>query len=547
MKLPKKSYSSTTTSRRRIKITADGKYFDPNKYGLGGLIGSGLGAVGGAFLGDPMMGAKVGGMLGAQFDENGNPVDVKEPRTTGSGTLGSYKNGGSYKPYATGGYASRMDGGGHKLTGRKHATGGIKMSPEIEAEGGETMTKLNGSGYVFSDRLKVPGTGSTFAKRHEKLMSMNAGKEAVDDLAKTQERVSGRAERSLGNGGSYKGLLDKRPTRSFANGGKTTPYEKHMEHLKAARSAIGTNDKEALSKLSPRFDGSLYNTNDLSADLRKGQKLRQEAGLGMVEEAKMVWPHVGQRVRGAINSALGTHYANGGEVTVTANRANPRYKTINAAGFNNAINLPSKATQKAQIPQIPQTEEKEPRDLTGLMAIAPDLMNFAVGAFGKDTTPEPTKVQRTTLDRSSINYNINPQLKANAQSYRGLLSNLGSSAQERLAGLSMKGSQDASAYARKANVESQMLEQRNSRQAGLDANANAQQASMDERRVDDKMQADANLGITGNMSRAALSSMAQKLMALKMENKLEERDTKMIEALKKYYGDDPSLQSLFED
>jgi len=459
MKLPKKSYSSTTTSPRRIKITADGKYFDPNKYGLGGLIGSGLGAVGGAFLGNPMMGAKVGGMLGAQFDENGNPVDVKEPRTTGSGTLGSYKNGGSYKPYATGGYASRMDGGGHKLTGRKHATGGIKMSPEIEAEGGETMTKLNGSGYVFSDRLKVPGTGSTFAKRHEKLMSMNAGKEAVDDLAKTQERVSGRAERSLGNGGSYKGLLDKRPTRSFANGGKTT----------------------------------------------------------------------------------------GGEVTVTANRANPRYKTINAAGFNNAINLPSKATQKAQTPQTPQTEEKEPRDLTGLMAIAPDLMNFAVGAFGKDTTPEPTKVQRTTLDRSSINYNINPQLKANAQSYRGLLSNLGSSAQERLAGLSMKGSQDASAYARKANVESQMLEQRNSRQAGLDANANAQQASMDERRVDDKMQADANLGITGNMSRAALSSMAQKLMALKMENKLEERDTKIIEALKKYYGDDPSLQSLFED
>ena len=97
-------------------------------------------------------------------------------------------------------------------------------------------------------------------------------------------------------------------------GGEQTPemieYLKALEFNKEARQAIGTNDKEKLKQLS--LDKP-YNNNDLARDFSELQKLRQAAGLGSGEEASILFPHVGQQLRGGFNSMFGTNFKEGGE------------------------------------------------------------------------------------------------------------------------------------------------------------------------------------------------------------------------------------------
>jgi len=101
------------------------------------------------------------------------------------------------------------------------------------------------------------------------------------------------------------------------DGGSVTPemkkYLDALEFNKVARQAIGTNDKESLRQLS--LDKP-YNSNDLARDFSELQKLRQAAGLGLGEEASIIFPHVGQQIRGSINSLLGTNFEQGGELEV---------------------------------------------------------------------------------------------------------------------------------------------------------------------------------------------------------------------------------------
>ena len=88
-------------------------------------------------------------------------------------------------------------------------------------------------------------------------------------------------------------------------------YNDFKSYLEQTRQAIGTNDKEKL-----RSFGSLnksYGHNDLIIDYNKAQKLRKDAGLGIVEEADLTFPHVGQQIRGTLNEWMGTHYKQGGE------------------------------------------------------------------------------------------------------------------------------------------------------------------------------------------------------------------------------------------
>lgn len=97
-------------------------------------------------------------------------------------------------------------------------------------------------------------------------------------------------------------------------GGEQTPemkeYLKLLEFNKKARQAIGTNDKKQLQNLG--FDRP-YNSNDLAKDFGRLQQLRKAAGLGVSEEASILFPHVGQQMRGTVNSWLGTNFQNGGE------------------------------------------------------------------------------------------------------------------------------------------------------------------------------------------------------------------------------------------
>jgi hypothetical protein len=103
-------------------------------------------------------------------------------------------------------------------------------------------------------------------------------------------------------------------TLKKAQNGKSTArkaYDEQYKFLKEARNAIGKNDKKKLSEL--RFDKP-YNNNDLANDFSKAQRLRKKAGLGIGEEAKLLFPHVGQQMRGAVNSMLGTNFKKGGVV-----------------------------------------------------------------------------------------------------------------------------------------------------------------------------------------------------------------------------------------
>ena len=88
-------------------------------------------------------------------------------------------------------------------------------------------------------------------------------------------------------------------------------YDEQYKFVKEARNAIGKNDKKKLSEL--RFDKP-YNSNDLARDYSEAQRLRKKAGLGIGEEAKLLFPHIGQQIRGTVNSMLGTNFKKGGVI-----------------------------------------------------------------------------------------------------------------------------------------------------------------------------------------------------------------------------------------
>ena len=101
------------------------------------------------------------------------------------------------------------------------------------------------------------------------------------------------------------------------DGGSVTPqmkeYLKALAFNKEARQAIGTDNTEKLKQLG--FDKP-YNNNDLTRDFGRLQELRKAAGLGVSEEASILFPHVGQQMRGTVNSWLGTNFEQGGEVEI---------------------------------------------------------------------------------------------------------------------------------------------------------------------------------------------------------------------------------------
>ena len=100
-------------------------------------------------------------------------------------------------------------------------------------------------------------------------------------------------------------------------GGEQTPemesYLEALGEMKIARQAIGTNDEETLGRMGLK---NPYNTNDLTREFSYLQQLRKDAGLGAGEEAKILFPYVGQQIRGTVNKMLGTNYEQGGEVEV---------------------------------------------------------------------------------------------------------------------------------------------------------------------------------------------------------------------------------------
>ena len=107
-----------------------------------------------------------------------------------------YADGGRLR-YAKGGSVKKIRPGDDAflIAGPKHERGGVDLPAfGAEVEGGETIdnVKLGGGGrtpFVFSDRVKVPGEGMTFADAHKKAIRKGVGDTFVDDLARTQESV----------------------------------------------------------------------------------------------------------------------------------------------------------------------------------------------------------------------------------------------------------------------------------------------------------------------------------------------------------------------
>lgn len=160
--------------------------------GLGGLIGMGVGTIAGSFLGNPALGAQLGGAAGNMVEGAvTKPEEVKRPHIpSASGSYGVMEKGGMVPN-------SVMNIGQDavKFNGPDHKDGGIPLDEETEVEGGETMDNVEGSDYVFSKKLTVPGSKMSFAQAHEQLVQQNASPEEIKELANLQEKVAGRTKK----------------------------------------------------------------------------------------------------------------------------------------------------------------------------------------------------------------------------------------------------------------------------------------------------------------------------------------------------------------
>ncbi len=167
------------------------------EYGLGGLIGTGLGVVAGGFLGNPMLGAKIGGTIGSGVDgviQNKKYEELLKNKGSNNQPMVTSRASGSLGLLETGGFLP-IGQDAVKVVGPSHAKGGVPIGEDAEVEGEETMDSIEGNEYVFSKKLKVPGSDKSFAETHEELVANNATEDEIKALAEVQEEVSGRSNK----------------------------------------------------------------------------------------------------------------------------------------------------------------------------------------------------------------------------------------------------------------------------------------------------------------------------------------------------------------
>lgn len=213
--------------------------------------------------------------------------------------------------------------------------------PEVKRK-----NRLSGAVNRIKDRLAPLGKAAEFGvkaagvvndayadKRRNEAIADNRENLLADNIYGTNEdpfMKRGTWDVNTGTFGS-EGQRTVRTNMGIAQEGNgeeaITKYNDFKTYLEKARQSYGTNNIEELENLS--FNGVPYNSNDMAGDYQTAQKLRQAAGLGIREEADIVFPHIGQSVRGTINQILGTHYKKGGE---TANVDSTTLAKLIAAG-----------------------------------------------------------------------------------------------------------------------------------------------------------------------------------------------------------------------
>jgi hypothetical protein len=259
-----------------------------------GTIGTVIGAGAGAFVGNPMLGAKIGGMagsmgqqaLGDDKQQGGRPI--RHNVTYAKQTEGRYAKGGVTK-YLAGGSMSSIGQDAQQINGPRHENGGVQLSDNIEVEGGETMDTIEGNKeYVFSDRLMVPkeitGENSpamTFAEYHKQLVEEGANPSEIDELASIQERVAGREGDNIEEPEQYIGPREERP-RKTAGGGFID---------------------RAMKKYGGKTEQKMQYGGQVAETVMAGMGQQQDDGPGFLRQALPYLPGAMNLARGAFESS----------------------------------------------------------------------------------------------------------------------------------------------------------------------------------------------------------------------------------------------------
>ena len=112
---------------------------------------------------------------------------------------------------------------------------------------------------------------------------------------------------------------ERKPIPSKYNTPEEAEYYNFKKHVEKARQAIGTQDEKTLKELADdgyAYSSRGYNSNDLARDFKTLVNLRKDAGFdtakNLYEDTAINLPHIGQQMRGAVNSMFQTNFKAGG-------------------------------------------------------------------------------------------------------------------------------------------------------------------------------------------------------------------------------------------
>jgi len=185
----------------------------------------------------------------------------------------------------------------------------------INSDGFKTGLSIVNDGFNIKDQIKAQIDNLAQARQNTKVAEVAL--QASQTMPEKIERQYARPEDYVTSGSHYAKGGGTYKAKDGDSVEEMTPqmreYLSALESMKTKRDAIGRNDKEQLASFAGRNKPfTPYGNNELARDFSELQKLRQSAGLGMMEEASILLPHVGQQIRGGFNSMLGTNFKNGG-------------------------------------------------------------------------------------------------------------------------------------------------------------------------------------------------------------------------------------------
>jgi len=119
--------------------------------------------------------------------------------TTGSNTNQIYAKYGGAVPikYVQGGDLKELSDDNEQIEGASHAQGGVKLSPEVEVEGGETLNTSGNEPFVFSEKLGFAQLHKPIARalgKLEKKVSNNTTNNTIKLLKQKEEALKQQQE-----------------------------------------------------------------------------------------------------------------------------------------------------------------------------------------------------------------------------------------------------------------------------------------------------------------------------------------------------------------